>query len=126
MSVPDGPPDLWMPPSPLDPERERREMRRALAPLFASFAPFLVAALTVSINSRAVDEFALAMIAALFVVAGRLGGIAPGLYAALMGSLSFDFFDVAPIRVLHAGTLSLCFAAMSGLALLASRRPPSP
>lgn len=123
MSTPDRPEDMWTAPTPIDLDRDNREIRRALTPMGASMATFVIAAFTVPLNAHIVDEVVLAVIIGLIVVAGRLGGLGPALYGALMGGLSFDFFHVEPVRVLHARTLLICVAVFGLAALLASTRP---
>ena len=97
-------------------------MWRVFAPTVAIFSTFLVASFTVPANARRVDEFVLVAIVGLIVAAGRFGGRGSALYAALMGALSFDFFHVEPVRVLHARTLAVAALAFGAVAIATARR----
>lgn len=122
MSTPHHSEGAWSAPTPADPEQDRREVRRALAPVAASLAAFVVATYTVPVNGRPVDEVVLAAIVGLVVLAGRFGGRGAAISAALMGAFSFDFFHVEPLRVLHTRTLLLTLALFGLVAVAAGRR----
>jgi K+-sensing histidine kinase KdpD len=87
-----------------------------------TLAAFAVAAVSASVAGRLLDEIVLGVlvltVGAVALAAGRLSAV----LTAVTAALSFDFFRVEPIRILHAGTLVASFAGLAAVAILASRR----
>lgn len=104
-------------------EEIRRETMQAAAMPVGALLSFAIAAVSVPFQGRLAGGVVLA--ALLFIVAGVsiLAGRAGGGMAAAMASFSFDFFHVAPIRLLHLRTLAGLALAFVAIALLLGRRP---
>jgi K+-sensing histidine kinase KdpD len=92
----------------------------ATAPSIAALAAFAVAAITVPIEGRLVNAVVLLVLAAIVVVTRVVAGRSGSLVSAAMGAFAFDFFHVAPVRVLHVRTLGETLALLVTLALVRS------
>lgn len=104
------------------PERPNRDLRdRATvedaALVVGGLACFTVAAITTPLHSRHVGELVLGLVVVGVVGVAVLGGGAAALATAVMGALSFDFFHVEPIRLLHGRTLAELLALMVAAAV---------
>ena len=98
---------------------ERGLLVASTAPVVASLAAFAIAAATTPFGF---DRPVLGAVVLTVVAAGLAGGRPAALVTAAMGSLSFDFFHVAPLRVLHARTLAEVAALLVAVALVSGRQ----
>ena len=78
---------------------------RSMAPSTLALVVFGVAAITTPLGPGAAPAV-LCVLVVLVVAGAVVGGRATALLAAVMAALAFDFFHVAPLRVLHARTLA--------------------
>lgn len=87
---------------------------------------FAVAAITVPLNGSLADRALLATLVLAVAGVGVVAGRSAAVLTAVMAAFSFDFFHVAPIRVLHLLTLVVLVAGFVVIALITGRRAMTP
>lgn len=94
---------------------------RSFAPTATPLVAFAVAAITAPLGGRAATVV-LSVLVLVVAAAGVVGGRAAALVAAVMAALAFDFFHVAPLRVLHARSLGELVAGLAVVATVSASR----
>jgi K+-sensing histidine kinase KdpD len=99
------------------------ELVPVVAPSVGALGAFAVAAITVPIEGRVVNALVLLALAAIVLTTRAVAGRQGAVLGAVMAAFAFDFFHVAPVRVLHARTLGGALVLLLVLALV--RRSPA-
>jgi len=95
------------------------------ASLAGVLGAFALPAMTVWLPGHGVDRVVLCALVLVVAASGIAAGRTAALSSAAMAGLSYDFFRVAPIRVLHPLTLAAVLALMVAVALVSTARQRS-
>ena len=103
-----------------DLDEDRQAALRTFAPADVALLAFAIAGTTVPFQTRPADDGVLLAVAALVVLASRIGGNGGGISVALLGGLSVDFFHRTPIRTLHPRALVPMLVFLCTVSLLSA------
>jgi hypothetical protein len=104
-----------------DLDEDRQAALRTFAPAGVALLAFAIAATTVPFQTRPADDGVLLAVAALVVLASRIGGNGGGISVALLGGLSVDFFHRTPIRTLHPRALVPMLVLLCTVGVISAR-----